>query len=60
VPPVPLGLYDHPDDTPGIESIEIPAARIPRFLHDTTRFLESIDDTLPGSASRWFQLLPKP
>lgn len=45
---MPLGLYDHADDTPGVTSIEIGSNVATRFLRDATRFLERLDDALPG------------
>lgn len=52
-PPLPLGIYDTPDDIPGVDSIEIPSGDISRWIRDTTRFMERIEDTIPGTRS-WF------
>lgn len=54
---MPLGLFDHEDEVPGIESVEIPSTGISRFLRSATKFLEDVDDALPGSASTWFRIL---
>lgn len=42
---------------PGVESVEIPSVGISRFLRSATKFLEDVDDALPGSASTWFRIL---
>jgi hypothetical protein len=40
-----------------VASIEVPAGSISSFLRSATKFLESVDDALPGSASTWFKVL---
>lgn len=51
VPPLPIGVYDSEDDIPGVESIEIPTGKISGWLRDVTKFMERIEDTLPGARS---------
>ncbi len=57
-PLTPLGLYDHPDDTPGVGSIEVPSIGISRQLRRAQAFIESLDDLIPGSGRTLFKLLP--
>lgn len=52
-PKYPLGIYDHEDDVPGIESIEIPANKMTGFVRDAISFAESIDDLIPGAGDVW-------
>jgi hypothetical protein len=51
VPPVPLGIYDSEDDIPGVDSIRLPDGDISRWIRDTTRLAERIEDALPGARS---------
>lgn len=55
--PVPLGLYDHEDDTPGVSSLRVPDGQVSQLLYGGTNFVERLDDLLPGSASTWFKIL---
>jgi hypothetical protein len=49
VVPIPLGIFDHEDDEPLVSSIRVPDGDITRWIRDTTRFIERIEDALPGS-----------
>jgi len=46
-----LGIYDHEDDIPGVESIEVPAGWLSKGASAVTRFLERMDDLVPGLGS---------
>lgn len=47
--PVPLGIYDEPSSTVGVQSVEIPAGSLSRVLRDATSFVKRLEDALPGS-----------
>lgn len=53
---MPLGLFDHEDDQPGVGSIELPSGSITRTLRSATSFLERLDDLIPGSGRQLFKL----
>lgn len=46
--PAPLGIYDRPSDTVGVNSVEIPAGWLSHVLRDATRLVKRIEDALPG------------
>lgn len=48
-----LGIYDHPDDTPGVESYKLPSNTVTNFVRDAQRFSEKIDDAIPGFGDLW-------
>jgi hypothetical protein len=47
-PPIPLGIFDHPDSQPGVATLPIPDGWLSRGVRDLTRFAERLDDLLPG------------
>lgn len=52
---MPLGLFGTPDDQPGVNSVELPSNTITRTLRDVTKFLERLDDLVPGLSTSFFQ-----
>lgn len=59
-PPIVLGIYDSPDDTPGVSSVLIPEGWATRGARDVTRFLERIDDVVPGLSNFFPQPFRRP
>lgn len=50
---MPLGIYTYEDDTPGVESIEIPANRVTRTARQAWGWAEKLDDARPGLGDVW-------
>jgi len=48
-----LGIYDTPDDTPGVSSIPLPNGWLSSGAAALTRALERLDDLVPGLGGVW-------
>lgn len=54
--PLPLGLYDHSPDIPGMNGVRLPSSGVTRSLRKATSFIRMLDDLLPGP-SDFFSIL---